>query len=90
MLVLLDGISSQGASNSIKARKLFLTCVSSDDELLLIFQDYPYLSRGNFSIALVGDNSSMDLKFHLIENITNDFSEDQKVGSGGYGDVYKV
>ncbi|KAM0825014.1 hypothetical protein ACQ4PT_069840 [Festuca glaucescens] len=32
----------------------------------------------------------MDLKFHLIENITNDFSEDQKVGSGGYGDAYKA
>ncbi|KAF7005721.1 hypothetical protein CFC21_020828 [Triticum aestivum] len=32
----------------------------------------------------------MDLQLHLIETITNDFSEYQKVGSGGYGDVYKA
>ncbi|KAF7013091.1 hypothetical protein CFC21_027214 [Triticum aestivum] len=32
----------------------------------------------------------MDLQLHLIETITNDFSEDQKVGSGGYGEVYKA
>lgn len=29
----------------------------------------------------------MDIKFHLLETITSNFSE--KVGSGGYGDVFK-
>lgn len=32
----------------------------------------------------------MDLGLDLIETITNNFSEDQKIGSGGYGDVYKA
>lgn len=31
----------------------------------------------------------MNIEFHLLETITNKFSVDQKVGSGGYGDVYK-
>ncbi|WVZ50796.1 hypothetical protein U9M48_002019 [Paspalum notatum var. saurae] len=31
----------------------------------------------------------MDFKFHVLETITNNFSEDRKVGSGGYGDVYR-
>jgi hypothetical protein len=39
------------------------------------------------SISLVGD---MDIEFHLLETITDKFSDEQKVGSGGYGDVYKV
>ncbi|KAM0855053.1 hypothetical protein ACQ4PT_050008 [Festuca glaucescens] len=30
----------------------------------------------------------MNFELRLIESITNNFSEDQKVGSGGYGDVY--
>ncbi|KAM0855049.1 hypothetical protein ACQ4PT_050006 [Festuca glaucescens] len=32
----------------------------------------------------------MDLRLHLIETITNNFSEDQKVGSGGFGHVYRA
>ncbi|XP_062198301.1 receptor like protein kinase S.2-like [Phragmites australis] len=30
-----------------------------------------------------------DLTFKLLEDITNKFCEEQKVGSGGYGEVYK-
>ncbi|WVZ87105.1 hypothetical protein U9M48_033797 [Paspalum notatum var. saurae] len=30
-----------------------------------------------------------DVTFQMIERITNGFSEEQKVGSGGYGEVYK-
>jgi hypothetical protein len=41
-------------------------------------------------ITQMGDKSSMDLKLNDIETITNNFSENLKVGSGGYGDVYKV
>lgn len=33
---------------------------------------------------------SMDFKLQLLEAITNKFSEDQRVGSGVYGDVYRV
>jgi len=32
----------------------------------------------------------MDIKLHDLEIITNNFSEEHKVGSGGYGDVYRV
>jgi pyruvate dehydrogenase phosphatase len=31
-----------------------------------------------------------DLTFQLLEKITNHFSEEHKVGHGGYGVVYKV
>ena len=40
--------------------------------------------------AGMGDKSSIDLRLSDMETITNDFSKDQKVGSGGYGDVYRV
>ena len=32
----------------------------------------------------------IDLTYKKLEDITNSFSEDHKVGSGGYGEVYKV
>ena len=32
----------------------------------------------------------MDIRLHVLEKITNNFSSDFKIGSGGYGDVYKV
>lgn len=32
----------------------------------------------------------MDLELRVLETITNNFSEEQKVGSGMYGDVYKA
>lgn len=32
----------------------------------------------------------MDFKLHVLESITNNFSEESKVGSGAYGNVYKV
>jgi pyruvate dehydrogenase phosphatase len=31
-----------------------------------------------------------DLTFHFLEGITNHFSEEHIIGSGGYGVVYKV
>ncbi|CAM0958906.1 unnamed protein product [Alopecurus aequalis] len=31
----------------------------------------------------------MDLQFHLLETITNGFSDEHKIGSGGRADVYK-
>lgn len=39
----------------------------------------------------MGDYHGMeDFKLHLIESITDNFADDRIVGSGGYGDVYKV
>ncbi|XP_066356160.1 cysteine-rich receptor-like protein kinase 44 isoform X2 [Miscanthus floridulus] len=32
----------------------------------------------------------MDFKLHDLETITSNFSDEQKVGSGGYGNVYKA
>ncbi|VAH24625.1 unnamed protein product [Triticum turgidum subsp. durum] len=32
----------------------------------------------------------MDIQLHEIEAITNKFADDQKIGSGGYGDVYRA
>ena len=37
--------------------------------------------------------SSLDAKpiqLHLLKTITEDFSKKLKIGSGGYGEVYKV
>jgi hypothetical protein len=31
-----------------------------------------------------------DLTFKLLEVITDNFSEEHKIGKGGYGEVYKV
>ncbi|KAK1614151.1 hypothetical protein QYE76_019668 [Lolium multiflorum] len=31
----------------------------------------------------------VDITFKLLKEITNSFSEEQKIGSGGYGEVYK-
>jgi hypothetical protein len=31
-----------------------------------------------------------DFPWKLIEDITNDFARERKIGSGGYGVVYKV
>ena len=33
---------------------------------------------------------SQAIKLHLLKSITEDFSEKMKIGSGGYGAVYKV
>ncbi|KAM3373273.1 hypothetical protein ACQJBY_019961 [Aegilops geniculata] len=39
----------------------------------------------------MGDYNGMeDFTLHLIESITDKFSDDRIVGSGGYGDVYKA
>lgn len=32
----------------------------------------------------------MNFQFEMLAKITNNFSEDRKVGSGGFGDVYMV
>ena len=32
----------------------------------------------------------MDFTFDLLNTITNSFSEEQKIGSGGYGDSYRA
>lgn len=34
--------------------------------------------------------SPTDLRLRFIEAITNGFSEDRKIGSGGYGEVFRV
>ncbi|XP_066341268.1 cysteine-rich receptor-like protein kinase 44 [Miscanthus floridulus] len=38
-------------------------------------------------MGLVGEN--MDIKFHMLQDITNNFGIDRMIGSGGYGIVYK-
>ena len=38
----------------------------------------------------VRDSGSMDFELRVIEAITNNFADDQIVGSGGYGVVYRV
>jgi len=32
----------------------------------------------------------MDFELHYLTAITNDFSEEQKISSGAFGNVYKV
>lgn len=31
-----------------------------------------------------------EIPLDILKKITNDFSEEQKIGSGGFGNVYKV
>ncbi|XP_037488003.1 probable tyrosine-protein kinase DDB_G0283397 [Triticum dicoccoides] len=38
---------------------------------------------------LDGDEEPKDLPLALLQSITNDFSEDRKIGQGGFGEVYK-
>ncbi|CAM0878794.1 unnamed protein product [Alopecurus aequalis] len=38
---------------------------------------------------LKGDEDPEDLPLELLQSITNDFSEDRKIGRGGFGAVYK-
>uniref|UniRef100_M8BKT3 Cysteine-rich receptor-like protein kinase 37 n=1 Tax=Aegilops tauschii TaxID=37682 RepID=M8BKT3_AEGTA len=38
----------------------------------------------------MGEMDSTCFRLHQLEAITNNFSKDQKVGSGGYADVYKA
>ncbi|XP_066338980.1 receptor like protein kinase S.2-like isoform X2 [Miscanthus floridulus] len=38
-------------------------------------------------MGLVGEN--MDIQFHMLQDITNNFRIDRVIGSGGYGIVYK-
>ncbi|XP_037488350.1 cysteine-rich receptor-like protein kinase 19 [Triticum dicoccoides] len=50
-------------------------------------------SDGRSTIGEMGDLNSATvaprvLPFHLLENITNGFSEDRKLGAGSYGNVY--
>jgi hypothetical protein len=39
-------------------------------------------------MSLVGKD--MAVKLELLRSITNNFSEELKVGTGGYGNVYRV
>jgi hypothetical protein len=39
---------------------------------------------------LNGDEEPKDLPLALLQSITNDFSDDRKIGQGGFGAVYKV
>jgi len=39
---------------------------------------------------LDGTMEPTNLPFELLKNITNNFSEEQKIGQGGFGSVYKV
>jgi hypothetical protein len=37
-----------------------------------------------------GSIKPRDIKLSTLERITGNFSEDQKIGEGGFGTVYKV
>jgi hypothetical protein len=37
-----------------------------------------------------GNSESLEFDFATIEIATNNFSDDSKIGKGGYGQVYKV
>ena len=39
---------------------------------------------------LAGSESPMALPFSILQSITEGFSEERKIGEGGFGEVYKV
>ena len=41
-------------------------------------------------ILINRDEKPTDLPLALLQHITNDFSQDRKIGHGGFGAVYKV
>uniref|UniRef100_A0A453T8B5 Serine-threonine/tyrosine-protein kinase catalytic domain-containing protein n=1 Tax=Aegilops tauschii subsp. strangulata TaxID=200361 RepID=A0A453T8B5_AEGTS len=51
--------------------------------------EFPKISRLCTAHNLAHYKRILDFKFGLIEAITNGFSDDQKIGSDGYGDVYR-
>lgn len=55
-------------------------CESMSDLLVLLF----YISK----MSLVGQGMGINLAY--LEKITDNFSNEFKVGSGCYGDVYRV
>ncbi|XP_020160812.1 uncharacterized protein [Aegilops tauschii subsp. strangulata] len=52
--------------------------------------EFPKISRLCTAHNLAHYKRILDFKFGLIEAITNGFSDDQKIGSDGYGDVYRA
>ncbi|XP_037463247.1 receptor like protein kinase S.2-like isoform X1 [Triticum dicoccoides] len=52
--------------------------------------EFPKISRLCMAHNLAQYKRILDFKFSLIEAITNGFSDDQKIGSDGYGDVYRA
>ncbi|KAF6998427.1 hypothetical protein CFC21_014549 [Triticum aestivum] len=59
-------------------------------EILLISSSPASRRRSRPVSLLVENNHNMDINFQLIQTITNNFAEDQKVGNGGFGDVYRA
>lgn len=49
-----------------------------------VFQEYHALER-----ILAGEEDPRDLPLQLLKNITQNFSEDRRIGGGGFGEVYK-
>lgn len=49
-------------------------------------------SKGNILERILHDSSAKpeNLPLSLLEAITNNFSEDEKIGEGGFAYVYKV
>ena len=67
-----------------------LTSIVSANNAICSVISYVYLFFGSLAASEITTVESLQFDFGTIEVATNKFSDDNKIGEGGFGKVYKV